>query len=156
MPTDIVDPAGPEQLISAWLARQLEENPLTAAVERDPDVRRWYLRLHGEERDFTTIWLTLGQRTLRYETYFMPAPGRNREALYEYLLRRNPALFALRFSIGAEDAIYLTGQMPLGAVDEAELDRIVGSTYAAVEAHFRPAMRIAFPQRPSAGQPGGI
>jgi hypothetical protein len=34
--------------------------------------------------------------------------------------------------------------MPLAAVDEEELDRIVGSTYAYVEQWFRPAMRIGF------------
>jgi len=74
VPVDAVDPAGPEALITAWLAAQLEENPILEAVERDQEVRRWYVRLRGEERDVTTIWLTLGQRTLHYETYFMPAP----------------------------------------------------------------------------------
>ena len=144
MPTDIVDPAEPEALISGWLARQLEENPILVAVDRDPELRRWYVRLRGEERDFTTIWFTLGQRTLHYETQFMPAPEENHQALYEYLLRRNQRLFAMRFCIGAEDAVYLVGQLPVTAVDEAELDRIVGSTYATVEQYFRPAMRIGY------------
>jgi hypothetical protein len=31
---------------------------------------RWYARLKEKERDVKTIWLTLGQRTLKYETYF--------------------------------------------------------------------------------------
>ena len=144
MPTDIVDPAGPEALISAWLAAQLEENPILEAVERDQEARRWYVRLRGEERDVTTIWLTLGQRTLHYETYFMPAPEERQQELYEYLLRRNQRLFALRFCIGAEDAVYLVGQLPVTAIDEAELDRIVGTTYATVEQYFRPAMRIGY------------
>jgi len=144
VPTDIVDPSRPEALISGWLARQLDENPILAAVDRDPELRRWYVRLRGEERDFTTIWFTLGQRTLRYETQFMPAPEENREDLYEYLLRRNERLFAMRFCIGAEDAVYLVGQLPVTAVDEAELDRIVGTTYATVEQYFRPAMRIGY------------
>lgn len=144
MPTDIVDPAGPEALISAWLAAQLEENPILEAVERDQEARRWYVRLRGEERDVTTIWLTLGQRTLHYETYFMPAPEERHQELYEYLLRRNQRLFALRFCIGAEDAVYLVGQLPVTAIDEAELDRIVGTTYATVEQYFRPAMRIGY------------
>jgi hypothetical protein len=136
-------------LIEAWLASQLEHNPIAVAVDHDPDrdTHRWFLRLRGEDRDFTTIWLTLGQRTLHYETYFLPAPEESEQEVYEYLLRRNHKLFGMRFAIGPEDAIYLVGQMPLSAVDEGELDRIVGSTYAYVEQYFRPVLRMAFASR---------
>ena len=147
MADELADLGPYEELIERWLARQLETNPLALAVDRDPDLARWYLRLQGEERDFTTIWITLGQRTLQYETYFMPAPEEAQEAVYEYLLRRNHKLFGMRFSIGAEDAIFLVGQMPLSAVDEGELDRVVGSTYAYVEQYFRPALRLGFASR---------
>ena len=109
MGDDLPDLAPYEELIERWLARQLETNPLALAVDRDPDLARWYLRLRGEERDFTTIWITLGQRTLQYETYFMPAPEEAQEAVYEYLLRRNHKLFGMRFSIGPENAIFLVG-----------------------------------------------
>ena len=136
-----------EALIERWLARQLESNPIAVAVDRDPDVRRWYLRLRGEERDFTTIWLTLGQRTLHYETYFLPEPEESQREVYEYVLRRNAKLFGMRFAIGPEDALYLVGQMPLSAVDEGELDRVVGSTYAYVEQYFRPVLQLAFASR---------
>ena len=134
-------------VVEQWLARQRVENPVLAAVDRDPDVDRWYVRLHGEERDFIAVWLTVGDYTLQYETYFMPAPEEQPAALYEFLLRRNQRLFGMRFSIGPEDAIYLTGQLPLRAVDEAELDRVIGSAYTYVEQWFRPAMRIGFGSR---------
>ena len=74
----------------------------------------------------------------------MPAPEENVAACYEYLLRGNPRLFGVRFAIGAEDAVYLVGQMPLSAIDEDELDRIVGSPYAYSEQYFRPAMSIGY------------
>ena len=35
------------------------------------------------------MWFTLGQRTLHFETYVMPAPEENHERFYEHLLRRN-------------------------------------------------------------------
>ena len=65
-----------EAQIDAWLAVQLEENPVVAAVERDRESgeRRWFVRVTGEEKDVFTIWFTLRQRTLHYETYVMPAP----------------------------------------------------------------------------------
>ena len=148
-----VDAATPEELegfaalIDRWTASEQDTNPVVAAVDFDAELRRWYVRLRGEEKSFTTVWLTLRQRTLHYETYFMPAPEENAEALYEYLLRANMRLFGMRFAIGAEDAVYLMGQMPLSAVDTEELDRIVGATYAYAEQYFRPAMSIGFASR---------
>jgi Putative bacterial sensory transduction regulator len=148
----LTGPAGDDRaivlaVVERWLARQRRENPVLAAIDRDPDIDRWYVRLRGEERDFVAVWLTVGDYTLRYETYFMPAPEEQAHTLYEFLLRRNHRLYGMRFSIGPEDAIYLSGQLPLGAVDDDELDRLIGSAYAYVERWFRPAMRIGFGAR---------
>jgi hypothetical protein len=135
--------------IDAWLARQLEENPVVAAVERDEESgeRRWFVRVHGEEKDVFTIWFHLRQRTLHYETYVMPAPEENHAALYEHLLRRNLKLYGAAFAIGEEDAVFLVGQLDNRAVTDDELDRILGSMYAWVEQYFRPAMRIGYASR---------
>lgn len=133
-------------LIDAWAERELAENPVVKAVDRaeDPSVRQWYVRMAGEEKQTFTVWLTLREYTLHYESYFMPGPEENVQQLWEYLLRLNSRLFAIRFAIGEEDAVYLVGQMPVTAVDEAELDRIVGSVFAYTEQYFRPAMRIGY------------
>lgn len=145
-------------IVEAWLARAQEESAATAAiiasVERDPEVTRWYVRMRGEEKLVTTLWLTLRDRSLHYETYFMPAPEENVAACYEYLLRVNARLVGMRFSIGGEDAIYLTGQLPLSllensptqAADDA-LDEILGAAYAYSEECFRTAMSIGFASR---------
>lgn len=147
-------PSSPEELtrltalIDGWLAAQLEANPVVSAVDHgEPGERRWYVRLAGEEKSSFTIWFTLGQRTLHYETYVMPAPEENHAAFYEHLLRRNLKLFGAAFAIGAEDAVFLVGQLPNGAVDEGELDRVLGSLYVYVEQCFRPALRIGFATR---------
>ena len=147
------EPASPDELtayeaiIDRWANDEAQHNPLVTSVEFVPDERRWLVRMTGEEKKHITVWLTLGQRTLQYETYFMPAPEENIESCWEYLLRVNQRLFAMRFAIGAEDAVYLMGQMPLGAVDDDELDRLVGSAYAYSEQYFRPAMSIGFASR---------
>jgi Putative bacterial sensory transduction regulator len=136
--------------IDAWLAAERTTNPIVASVDRAEPLdgeRRWYVRLRGEEKDYTTVWFTLGQRTLRYETYVMPAPEENHAALYEHLLRRNERLVGAHFSIGAEDAVFLRGELPVAVIDEAELDRVLGTLYAAVEQCFGPALRIGFAGR---------
>src|SRR4051812_42937028 len=134
----------PTVLIDQWSARERDENELLVNLEYQPDDRRWIVRMRGEEKTLIAVWLTLRERTLHYESYFMPAPEENIEACWEYLLRANARLFAMRFAIGLEDAVYLVGQLPLSAVDEDELDRIIGSAYAYSEQYFPPAMSIGY------------
>lgn len=138
-----------EARIDAWAARELADNPAVAAIDRDTErgVRRWYLRVRGEEKDSFTLWLTLRQRTLHFETYLLPAPEENHAQFYEHLLRRNQKLNGMAFVIGIEDAVFLQGQLPVAAVTDDDLDRILGSTYAYVEQCFRPAARIGFASR---------
>ncbi len=148
-------PATPEELerhagrIDEWLAQQLEENPCVAAVDYDDSdgERRWIARVAGEEKATFSIWFHLRQRTLHVETYMMPAPEEQQEQLYEHLLRRNLRLHGFRFAIGAEDGIFLIGELPVAQIDDVELDRMLGSVYAYVEQCFRPAMRIGFASR---------
>ena len=148
-PSGPVELAALEAAIDAWLAEQLAENPVVAAVERDTDSgeRRWFVRVHGEQKDVFTIWFHLRQRTLHYETYLMPAPEEDHARFYEHLLRRNLKLYGAAFAIGDEDAVFLVGQLDNAAITDAELDRLLGSLYAWVEQFFRPALRIGFASR---------
>ena len=137
-----------EGAITGWLLDMKQRNATIVAVDRgEIGERRWYVRMRGEEKEFTTVWLTLGQRTLKYETYVMPAPEENGEQLYEHLLRRNESLVGAHFSIGIEDAMFLRGEMPLRLVDEEELDRVIGTLYATVERIFPIIIRIGFASR---------
>jgi hypothetical protein len=137
-----------EGRIDDWARRQLAELDVVAAVERgEPGERRWYVRVHGEAKDVFTIWLTLRQRTLEYETYVLPAPPRNAAEIYEWVLRRNLDLYGAGFCIGPEDALYLRGHLPAEAVTDAELDRILGSLYAWTERFFPKLVSLAFPPR---------
>ena len=137
-----------ERQIDEWLAGMRQHNETIVAIDRgEVDEYRWYVRMRGVEKEFTTIWLTLGQRTLRYETYVMPAPEENASLLYESLLRRNEKLVGAHFSIGIEDAIFLRGELPLSALNEPELDRVVGTLYQTVEQVFQGLLRIGFASR---------
>ncbi|CAB4610739.1 unannotated protein [freshwater metagenome] len=137
-----------ESLIDSWLAEQLADNPVVAAVERgETGERRWFVRVTGESKDIFTIWFTLQQRSLHFETYVMPAPEENPAEFYEHLLRRNRKLHGVTFCIGDEDAVFLVGAVPVHSIDEGELDRILGSVYAYVEQCFLPALRIGFATR---------
>lgn len=131
--------------IDQWLSQLAAANPAVEAVDHaDGDQRRWYVRLRGEEKEHITVWLTLGQRTLRYEAYVMPAPQENIAQVYELALRRNEKLIGAHFAIGVEDALFLRGELPLVAVCADEIDRVVGSIYAYAEQNFPAMIRLGF------------
>lgn len=137
-----------ERQIDEWLAELARDETHIVAIDRSDDgTIRWYVRMRGEEKDYTTVWLTLGQRTVRYEAYVLPAPEENAEALYENLLRRNDRLVGAHFSIGDEDAVYLRGDVLTSTVDKDQIDRILGTTYATVEQCFRGLLKIGFASR---------
>ena len=138
-----------ERRIDEWLSVFRSENgDVVVDIQRgEPDECRWYVRMRGTEKEFTTVWLTLGQRTLRYETYVMPAPEENHASFYEHLLRRNEKLVGAHFSIGVEDAVFLRGELAVSALCQDEMDRILGSLYSYVEQCFRPALLIGFASR---------
>ena len=160
MPGDLDHDPGPDALAAReaaayeLLARHLEgpvaAEPYVQTVEHDPEIPRWYVRFGCEGRDATTIYFDLHQRTLRYEVYFLPDPPANRLELYGFLLRRNHAMYGLRFSIGPDGDLYLTGRVALEHLDERELDRIIGVVYETVETWFQPVVRLAYGRHPPA------
>ena len=135
-------------LITTWAEREHDDNPVVLAVDRldDPDLgQRWFVRMQGEEKQVTTVWFHLRQRTLHYETQFMPQPEENREQLFDTLLRMNARLpGGWRFTIGWEDAVYLEGAVPWSSVDDDLLDEIIGAAYHFTERWVRACMRIGY------------
>lgn len=142
-----------EAIIEAWLADLPTQGVGVAGVERvGAPARTWYVRMDGEEKTHFSLLLTLDQRTVRFESYFMPAPEENHAEVFRHLLVRNRRLSNVSFSVGSmfsedEDGVYLGGQIDSRSVDHAALDRILGSVWMATEQCFRPAMRIGFASR---------
>jgi len=136
--------------IGTWLEELGSEYDHITAVEfaQGADgVPRWFVRMSGEDKDVSTVWFWLGQRTLHFENYVLPAPEENAAQVYEHVLRCNHRLVGLHFAIGDEDAIYLRGELANDAVTSDELDRVLGSVYATVEQCFMALIRLAFASR---------
>lgn len=130
-------------VVSAYLRARLVDSEEVVAVDSDgPD--RHMVRIAGRSKDFFTIWFEVGDRTLSYECYFMPDPEENHEALYRYLLTKNADMYSCRFSLASDHDVFITGRIPLEAVSEDEVDRIVGSIYHYADEYFKPALRIGF------------
>jgi hypothetical protein len=143
--------AGAIARIEAFLTAEAAENPLVADLQRaEPsDLElgarvRWYVRMRGEEKLVITVWLTVRESSLHYETYVAPAPSENVAEAFEYALRVNKRLVGCSFCIGGEDAFFLQGQTPVVDITATDVDRILGGLYAASEETFPTLMRIGY------------
>lgn len=149
-PDRVLDPeflAAKHALIADHLEGQVAREPWVQTVEYDATIPRWYVRFGCETRDAATIYFDLHQRTLRYEVYFLPDPPAHHEALYRFLLQCSHKMYGAHFSIGPDGDCYLVGRTLLEHLDVAELDRIIGVLYEAVERWFPTAVRIGFGRR---------
>ncbi|HVE76409.1 MAG TPA: YbjN domain-containing protein [Actinomycetota bacterium] len=127
-------------LISKYLADHNE-------LDWEPDGEdAWYIRMDGESKKGISMILKIAERNLYVESYFIRAPEAEVQAeAYKWILQRNLRQY-LRFACDDEGAIHLVGQVPLGSVDEDEVDRLVGSVLEYQDSHFRPFLQIGFPK----------
>ncbi|MGH8873754.1 MAG: YbjN domain-containing protein [Acidimicrobiia bacterium] len=139
----MADRAGVEELLRTAIERWL--------ADPDSDVEyaerlegRWAVRMRQSVRDATTVWWEVGDRSLRFEAYVLPAPERNREEVFAQCLRRNAVSWRSRFALDREDGIVLRGRIALEQVTVLELDLALGEVYGTVEVAFRPLIRTAF------------
>lgn len=127
------------QAISAWVADP--ESDVEYAEQVDG---RWAVRMRQGVRSATTVWWTVGDRSITAEAYVLPAPPANQAEVYRLCLLRNHRLWRCHFSLDREGAVVLTGRLELAEVDLHSLDLLLGEIYEAVELSFRPLVMMAF------------
>ena len=113
------------------------------AVERVSD-HVFGVKLAGERRLETTCWLSVGDHSVAIEAFVVRRPDENHERVYAWLLRRNPRMYAVSWSIDDAGDIYLTGRLPLASVDAAEIDRVLGAVLEYADSSFNLLLELGF------------
>ncbi|HEU4321392.1 MAG TPA: YbjN domain-containing protein [Acidimicrobiia bacterium] len=131
--------------ITLWL--EDEESSVEYAEEVEG---RWAVRMRQETRDATTVWFDVGERSLRFEAYVMPAPAAPSE-VHRQALVRNARAWRCFFAVDDEGAIVLRGRLGADRVTLEELDRVLGEVFETIEVAFRPMVRAGFPGREKSG-----
>ena len=134
-----------EQRIQIWLDDA--ESSVEYAEEVDG---RWAVRMRQQTRDATTVWFDVGERSLRYEAYLMPAPDSAGE-VHRQALVRNMRTWRVFFAVDHEGAIVLRGRLAAAHVTLTELDFVLGEIYEVVEVAFRPMINAGFDGREKSG-----
>jgi len=122
------------------------EDP-SSSVEYAEEVEgRWAVRMRQDVRDATTVWFDVGERSLQFEAYVMPAPLAPGE-VHRQALVRNARAWRCFFAVDSEGAIVLRGRLAADRVTVDELDRVLGEVFESIEVAFRPMVRAGFPSR---------
>src|ERR1700727_3771515 len=116
---------------------------LGLAYER-PEPHAYLVRLAGEHKLATMTWLIAGEHSLQVEAFFCRQPDENHAAFYRFLLERSSRMYGVHFALDRTGDVYLTGRLPLAAITEAEIDRLLGCVLSYCDEAFNEALMIGF------------
>ena len=134
-----------EERIRLWL-----DDAESNVVYAEEVEGRWAVRMTQETRDATTVWFDVGERSLWFEAYVLPAPVEPAE-VHRQALVRNLRGWRCFFALDHEGAVVLRGRLAADQVTIEELDRVLGEVYETIEISFRPMARAGFPGRENSG-----
>jgi hypothetical protein len=109
-----------------------------------PEPGAYLIRLEGQHKLATMTWLIVGQHSLQVEAFFCRQPDENHAAFYRFLLERNGRTYGVHFALDATGDVHLTGRLPLAAVSDTEIDRLLGCVLAYSDETFNEALKIGF------------
>ncbi|MGH3660925.1 MAG: YbjN domain-containing protein [Micromonosporaceae bacterium] len=127
--------------VAALIESTLDDAELT--WERTGD-HSYAVTLPGVRKYTTVCNLIVGEHTLRIEAFVMRQPDENRQQLWEWLLQANARMYGVSFAIDKVGDVYLMGRVPLPAVTEEELDRLLGSVLRYADDNFNTMLEIGF------------
>jgi hypothetical protein len=108
------------------------------------DESSFAVALPGEKRLRTACLLTVGRHALEIEAFVMRKPDENQQQVYAFLLQRNARMYAVSWTLDAAGDVYLTGRLPLVAVSEDELDRVLGCVLEYADGTFNTLLELGF------------
>ncbi len=92
----------------------------------------------------TTCSLLVGDHTLSVNAFVVRSADENHEAVYRWLLEHNARLSGIAFALDRHGDVFLVGRVPLSAVTEAEVDRLLGSVLDAADSSFDRLLELGF------------
>lgn len=131
------DLAGLDEVIVA----ALDEREL---VYQRRDEGSFFVTLPGTKKLQTNCWLVLTPHALLVEAFVCRRPDENHEGVYRWLLQRNARLYGVHYTLDDMGDIHLVGRVGLHAVDDDELDRVLGQVLEAADGDFNTLIELGF------------
>ena len=88
--------------------------------------------------------LIVGGHSLSINAFVIRRPDDNEPAVHAWCLAKNASLYGVAFAINELHDIFLVGRLPLSAVTNREIDRLVGAVLQASDSSFNPLLELGF------------
>jgi hypothetical protein len=102
------------------------------------------VRLPGQHKLATMVWLIAGAHSLHVEAFFCRQPDENHAEFYRFLLERSARTYGVHFALDPIGDVYLVGRLPLSAVSTDEVDTLLGCVLSYADETFDQALMLGF------------
>ncbi|MFI6396083.1 YbjN domain-containing protein [Nonomuraea sp. NPDC050547] len=127
-------------------AREVVEAALKAAELPFEEERpgAFVVTLPGKRKLATVTWFVVGDQAMLVEAFFCRQPDENHAEFYRFLLSKNGGMYGVHFALDPVGDVYLVGRIPLDAVSEPEIDRLLGCVLTYSDDWFNKALELGF------------
>jgi hypothetical protein len=109
-----------------------------------PSEHTFLVSLPGQTKLATHCALIVGDHTLSINAFVIRKPDENAGDVHAWCMAKNAAMYGIAFATNELGDIYLVGRLPLAAVNEVELDRLLGSVMQYADSSFNPLLELGF------------
>lgn len=109
-----------------------------------PESGTFVVQLPGTRKLSTTVSLLVGRHSLSLNAFVIRHPDENETGVHRWLLERNLKLYGVSYAVDQLGDVYVTGRLPLSAVTEAEIDRLLGQVLEAADGSFNTLLELGF------------
>lgn len=108
------------------------------------DANTFLITLPGEKKLQTHCALIVGDHSLSINAFVIRKPDENAGAVHAWCMAKNAGMYGIAFAINELGDIFLVGRLPLGAVTDREIDRLVGAVLQYSDSSFNPLLELGF------------
>ena len=109
---------------------------------KDPNT--FLVSLPGEKKLQTHCALIVGDHSLSINAFVIRKPDDNEAAVHSWCMTKNASMYGIAFAINELGDVFLVGRLPLFAVTDLELDRLIGSVLQYSDNSFNPLLELGF------------
>ena len=108
------------------------------------DENTFLITLPGEKKLETHCALIVGQHSLSINAFVIRKPDDNQDGVHAWCMRKNASMYGVAFATTDLGDIFLVGRLPLPAVSNQEIDRLLGAVLQYSDSAFNPLLELGF------------
>ena len=108
------------------------------------DSNTFLVSLPGEKKLQTHCALVVGDHSLSINAFVIRKPDENEGGVHAWCMQKNASMYGIAFAINELGDLYLVGRLPLSAVTDREIDRLLGAVLQYSDSSFNPLLELGF------------